>query len=105
MRVDEPRDHAAPVRVDPLVGDRARALDGHHSAVVDDHRSVPDEPERALAERLVVGDEQADVVDDERAHRSASRSAAGTSNAAWRPSLTIHSPPTITSRTSAAVAA
>ena len=40
-----------PVRVDPLVGRGARALDGGDEAVLDHERGVADEAERALAER------------------------------------------------------
>ena len=46
----------------------ARSI-GDDATVLDDQRGVADEPERTLAERLVVGDEQADVVDDDRGHR------------------------------------
>ena len=46
-------------------------LDRGHAPVLDHQRGVADEPERALAERRVAGDEQADVVDDER--RSSAR--------------------------------
>ena len=77
VRVDEARDHAPPLRVDPLVRRGARALDGGDEAVLDHQRGVAEEPERALAEGLVVGDEQPDVVDDE-AHTT-SLSAAATS--------------------------
>ncbi len=42
VRVDEARDHAPPLRVDPLVGGRARALDGGDEAVLDHHRGVAD---------------------------------------------------------------
>ena len=68
VRVHEPRDHAPPARVDPLVAHRARALDRGHDAVLDHQRGVAHEAERALAERGVVGDEQTDLVDDERGH-------------------------------------
>ena len=64
-------------------------------------------PERALAERGVVGDEQADVVDDERAHPAQRRRQLGRHVDAGMcaPSRTTHSPPTITWRTSAAAPA
>ena len=104
VRVDEPRDHAPPLRVDPLVGGSARALDRGDAPVIDHDSRVSDETKRALAQGLVVGDEQPDVVDDQ-GHASASRSAAGTSKPVCCPSRTIQAPPTITERTSAAVAA
>ena len=104
MRVHEPRDHAAALGVDALVGGSARALDGGDDAVLDHQRGVAHEAEGTVSERLVVRDEQPDVVDDD-AHASASRSAAGTSKPVCCPSRTIQAPPTITERTSAAVAA
>ena len=68
VAVDEPRDHAAAARVEPLVRGRAGALDRRDALALDHQRRVAHEPERALAEGGVAGDEQPDVVDHERAH-------------------------------------
>jgi hypothetical protein len=104
VAVDEARDDAAAARVDAPVAGRARALDRRHAPVLDHQRGVADDPERAVAERGLVGDEHADVVDDQRGH-SASRSAAATSKPVCAPSRTIQRPPARTWRTSGADAA
>ena len=70
VAVDETRDHAASPGVDAFVGGRARRLDGADALAVDHHRRVAADPERPVAERRVVGDEQPDVV-DRRCHATA----------------------------------
>ena len=60
-----------PAGVDPLVGGRAGRRHGHDPSVLDHDRGVANEPERAVAEAGIVGDEQADAVDDERGHAAA----------------------------------
>jgi hypothetical protein len=42
VAVHEPRDHAAPTRVEPLVSGRARTLDGCHAIALDHERRVAD---------------------------------------------------------------
>jgi hypothetical protein len=85
VRVDEARDHAPPSASMRSSAARPRAR-RRDEAVLDHQRGVADEAERALAERLVVGDEQPDVVDDDGSAVAASAQsrAARTSNAVWR---------------------
>ena len=73
--VDEARDHAPARRRRSARRPRRPHARRRRRAVLDDERGVADEAERALAERLVVGDEQADVVDDRGGHRSRRRRA------------------------------
>ena len=68
VAVDEAGDHAAAAGVDPLVGGRARRLDRRDPPALDHERGVADNAERPVPERRIVRDEQADVVDDQRAH-------------------------------------
>ena len=77
VAVDEARDDAAPARVDARVraGARPAALDRRDALAVEHERRVAHGPELG-----VVRDEQADVVDRERAHgASTSRSSRATS--------------------------
>ena len=92
VAVDEARDHAAAVGVEPLVGRRAGAARSRATRSPSiTTRGVAHDPERPVAERRVVRDEQADVVDDERviaaSPRGSPRAArAATSIVACRPS-------------------
>ena len=71
VAVDEAWHHAAPAGVDPGVGLHPGPLDRDHPVVLEDERGVAELAQLALAEGRIAGDEQADVVDRERAHRAA----------------------------------
>ncbi len=68
MAVDEARDHAAPARVQPLVGRCSASRDAGHDPAVGHQRAIGHDPQRALPDRGVIGHQQADVVDAERGH-------------------------------------
>ena len=110
VAVDEAGHHAAAAGVDAVVGLRAGRLDRGDAAVVEDERGVADDAQRPLAERRVVGDEQADVVDRERGHPAAIQRGdrgielGATSIDTWAPPRRTR-PPTTTLLTSAAAAA
>ena len=119
VRVDEAGDHAATPGVEVLVAGGAGRLDGAHRPVLDHQRRIAHEPQRPVAELRVVGDQQPDPVDHERAHgeplvcetsrhrRRRSRRAARPRRRSPRacPRSTTCRPDTITDRTSAALAA
>ena len=68
VAVDEARDHAAAGRVEAPIGGNPRALHRGHPVALEDEGRVAHDPQRTLAQRRVVGDQQADVVDRQRAH-------------------------------------
>src|ERR1700677_3389513 len=52
-----------------VFGDRARRLDREHAVVLVEHqRHIAESAQRPVAQCLLVGDQQPDVVDHERAH-------------------------------------
>ena len=68
VAVDEARDHAAAGGVEAAVGRCASSLHGDHAISLEHQARVADDPQRPLAQRGVVGHQQADVVDRQRAH-------------------------------------
>ena len=110
VAVDEPGDHAAALGIEARVGvEGPGGADRDHPLILDRHRSVAEQSERAVSDLTVVRDQQTDTVDHQRAHERsaviASVSSRGTSSVWCRPSRTITWPPTTTWRTSAAVPA
>src|SRR5581483_1376844 len=109
VAVHEAGDRAAPAGVEALVARGPSPLERRDPPVLHHHRGVAEHAQGPLAPPGLVGHQEPDVVDHERAQAQASRTAASSSPAAsrraWRPSRTTHSPPTITERTSAALAA
>ena len=112
MAVHEARDHAAPAGVD-AARRRPRRRARWRPRARPRSRARRRARGRAAPRRArLAGDEQPDVVDDERAHADAPatvtrlvRARAATSMLVCAPSRTISRPPTITCRTSAAPAA
>ena len=65
VAVDETGHDTPTGGVESFVGDGARRTDGDHTIAVEHDRCVTDDAQRALPRRRVVGDQHADVVDDD----------------------------------------